>query len=1136
MHSRGMLWTALLAAAILLVLGAPATFGQTMTTGDVTGTVTDSSGAVVPGAKISLKNVDTGDMRAVEANSTGVYRFTFLKPGNYQISSTSAGLKSDFGRVVVSVGQVQNVDLVLHPEEAKEVVMVTESAPLLQTDNANLASTFSTKQVDLLPAPGGDITTVAFTVPGIVVSTGGGYGNFSSHGLPGTSNLFTLNGIDNMDPYLNLNNSGASNLTLGSNEVQEASVVQNGYSAQYGRQAGANVNFITKSGSNAFHGNLLYNYNGSAMNANDFFNNASGTPRSRALSNQYGASLGGRIVKDKLFFFADTEGLRYTLPSSGVVSIPSAPLQSFILKNLPAAQVPFYQKAFALYNNAPGANRSVPVTNGDGLLQDSNGALGCGTLADVPTGVGNGIFGQNVSCANAFGTNVSNQNTEWLFTLRGDYNISDKQKLFVRYKTDHGLQPTSTDPINPIFNAISNQPEYDGQINHTWVISPRMVNNAIASATYYSAIFGPADLKGALNTFPVYMNIFDGGANGTGQISSLGVATNTFPQGRRVGQFQLIDDFAYTHGSHTLKFGLNYRYNRVTDTGNQRLVAGGYYSLFGLDEFAAGQIDSTTGSTYSQRFTPFPVVHLRLYNIGFYMQDEWAVRPNFKVTVGLRFDRTGNPDCVDNCFARLTSPFATLAHGSTIPYNQSIQSGLSHAFYNIESIVPQPRVGIVYNPNWSKSTVFRGGIGLFSDQFPAFFSSSLYSQAPVVFTPAVRAGLINSGGAGSSPAIASATAAAFFSGFSSGATLAQLNSALQPVGFTAPAYFSIPSTLNNTKYLEWSFEVQQELGPKNVLTLSYVGNHGYDIFLRNLKVNGSYSASAYPGGFDGLPAAAPDPRFRVVTDLSNNGWSNYNGLSVSFRRALGFGFQGEFGYTWSHALDTVSNGGLTLFFSGDSLTSQNDFQSVRRLNYSNADYDIRHNFTADFLWEIPVRSSNAIVKNVLGGWSISSKWYARTGTPFSVINSRIPGRVSVSLGGNVLAQVLDPNIKSNCGSSAVDTPCFTSKQFATLTGATAQNNFGNLPRNAFRGPGYFDVDSSVYKTISMFREKARFIVGASAYNLFNHPNFANPSGNVAVGGLGQIFSTVAAPTSPYGSFQGSAVSGRVLVVTGKFQF
>src|SRR5262249_50105625 len=163
---------------------------------------------IVPDANVTIKDVNTGESRTQQSGATGAYRFTFLKPGVYQISASTPGLKSDIGRVTIGVGQVQTMDLILKPQEAKEVVMVTDTAPILQTDSANMASTYSTKQIEVLPSPGGDITTIAFTVPGVAVSTGGGYGNFSAHGLPGTANLFTTNGNDNMDPYLNLNNSG----------------------------------------------------------------------------------------------------------------------------------------------------------------------------------------------------------------------------------------------------------------------------------------------------------------------------------------------------------------------------------------------------------------------------------------------------------------------------------------------------------------------------------------------------------------------------------------------------------------------------------------------------------------------------------------------------------------------------------------------------------------------------------------------------------------------------------------------------------------------------------------------------------------------------------------------------------------
>jgi len=229
--------------------------------------------------------------------------------------------------------------------------------------------------------------------------------------------------------------------------------------------------------------------------------------------------------------------------------------------------------------------------------------------------------------------------------------------------------------------------------------------------------------------------------------------------------------------------------------------------------------------------------------------------------------------------------------------------------------------------------------------------------------------------------------------------------------------------------------------------------------------------------------------------------------------------------------------GLTLVYSGDSLTNQINPFNLRSLNYSNSDYDIRHNFVGDFIWEIPFKSGNKLLSNILGGWSIGDKLITRTGTPFSVFNSRIAARLggtAFGVSGTILSDVVGP-VNTSCGHSAVDTPCFTTASFATTTG---QRDFGNLPRNSFRAPGYFDMDTSVYKSFKLF-ERAKFTFGASFFNLLNHPNLAAPGQNVGLGGaggLGLITSTVVAPTSAYGAFQGSSVSGRVIVITGKFVF
>src|SRR5580698_8329904 len=259
--------------AALTMLCAPAAFTQTMTTGDIVGMVTDTSGAVVPKATVTAKFLDENTLQTTTTNDKGEYRFSLMKTGDYEVEAKATGLQSKTERFNLVVGQAVTMNLALQVKGTSETVEVRSEASILQTENANLATGVSTAQVVQLPMPGGDITNVMTTVPGVLVGAGCGQGNSCVNGIPSASILFTLNGADDMDPYLNINNSGASNNTLGSNEIAEAAVVLNAYSADYGRMAGAQVNWVGKTGTNSFHGNLFHNYNDKILNANTFFNN-----------------------------------------------------------------------------------------------------------------------------------------------------------------------------------------------------------------------------------------------------------------------------------------------------------------------------------------------------------------------------------------------------------------------------------------------------------------------------------------------------------------------------------------------------------------------------------------------------------------------------------------------------------------------------------------------------------------------------------------------------------------------------------------------------------------------------------------------------------------------------------------------
>src|SRR5580698_8968420 len=470
------------AMALIFMLSLPALVqAQSTVTGGLTGIITDPSGSVIAGAAVSLKNGTTGEVLSAVTGSTGTYEFTLLKPGQYEVTVSQAGFKQATATVQVLLGQTAVASVKLEVGASSETITVTEQGAMLQTEDANIATSFDTNQIQNIPNPGGDITYVAQTAPGIAMnsSTGGGYGNFSAFGLPGTSNLFTVNGNDYNDAFLNLNNSGSSNLLLGGNELQEVTVVSNGYTGQYGRQSGAQIDYSTKSGSNAFHGDAVYNWTGRALTANDPLNKATelneGLPNSRPFenNNQWAASIGGPIKKDKAYFFVNTEGIRYIFGSIQNVSVPTPAFENFVQGNVPGdpATQAFYANVFKLYNGAPGVGNAKPNANS------------CPGFVTAPGTTGG-------ACTQSFTESVSSGNKEWLLSGRVDYNFGENDKLFGRVRFDRGMQPTYTDPINPVFNNSSIQPQDEGQLNYTHIFSPTVVNNFIGSVLYYSAIFG----------------------------------------------------------------------------------------------------------------------------------------------------------------------------------------------------------------------------------------------------------------------------------------------------------------------------------------------------------------------------------------------------------------------------------------------------------------------------------------------------------------------------------------------------------------------------------------------------------------------------------------------------------------------
>src|SRR5579863_3463418 len=1147
---------AVLVIASLLLLPTLVS-AQSVITGGLTGIVTDPSGSVIAGATVNLQNQSTSAVQTTTTGSTGAYQFTLLKPGMYVVSVSQSGFKQVSETVEVLLGQTALASVKLEVGAASETITVTEQGALLQTEDANISSNFDTNQIQNIPNPGGDITYVAQTAPGIIMnsSTGGGYGNFSAFGLPGTSNLFTVNGNDYNDAFLNLNNSGSSNLLLGGNELQEVAVVSNGYTGQYGRQAGAQIDYSTKSGSNAFHGDAVYNWTGRALTANDPLNKAgqlaAGLPNSRPFenNNQWAAAFGGPIKKDKAYFFVNTEGIRYIFGSIANVSVPTPAFETFVQGNVPAdaATQAFYANVFKLYNSAPGIGNAKPNANS------------CPGFVTAPGTTGG-------ACTENFTESVSSGNKEWLLSGRVDYNLGQNDKIFGRVKFDRGVQPTYTDPINPVFNNTSTQPQDEGQLNYTHIFTPTVVNNFIFSDLYYQAVFGNLNPSAALGLFPGNLEFLVDGALtplGTGSGNPNGFAAGfQVPQGRHVEQWQLVDDLSVTRGNHNFKMGVNFKRADISDytAAENTLYPEVDVTLFGFANNQVAPAGCTTGAggqlgcgSVLYNFASQIKQPVALYSVGFYFQDEYRVNSKLKLTLTLRADRNSGGICQTSCASLPVTPFNDLPHGATIPYDESFVTGNKTIIPGIEKVIFEPRFGLAWSPV-GQNTVIRGGVGLFTDLYPGGLLSLFDTNFPQVNLFNVPTGSVafdlaapgSTAFPGSGVNLATQCNSAFLSNYNSGGSLTTGGSsgggyagAAAPFGgcLNAQGALSVPNlndvsrNFQNPKYVEWNLEVQHTFGARTVVSANYVGNHGYDGLVLNPTLNGF--------GFGNLPATAPDPRVGRVDYLYTGAVSNYNGVTFSIQENQWHGLTGRLNYTYSHALDELSNVPEEPFSVITSILTQINPYDLHS-QYASGDNDARHQISGTYVYQLPFKSENRLMNAAIGGWMVSGTMFYRTGFPFSIIDGGATASLAgnnlggtSSFGANILAQPISGFTQRNFnnGRACVLVSCFTTADLVQ----PSTGFMGTVGRNAFRGPGFLGGDLSVRKNFQV-TERATFQLALNAYNWFNHANYGSPYPNTNAPFFGQVEFMQFTPTSPYGSFAAAATDQRIAQITGKFIF
>ncbi len=1139
------------ATLTVLCLYAPQTiFAQGETTSAISGLVADQTGSGIPEATVTLVSEDNGQTRSLKTDDAGRFAFPQLKPGTYAVDVSAPQFQSRRrGAVTAALGRTQTVNFTLGVESVRQGVTVTSEAALLNTRNPNTSATLSARALEDLPNPGGDLTYPLQFAAGALINTAGsgndfvggtnGYGNVEFNGLPALANGFIVDGLETNDPLTNLNSGLSTNLVLGLNSIAEVTVNTLSYAVDQGRYGASQVNYVTKSGTNRFHGNLYELWNGARLNAADFFTNATpGNQKPRSTVNHFGGSLGGPIKRNKLFFFFDSESVRIALPIVSTVTLPAPQLENYILQQLsvggrdvltgatyPAQPqlIPFYQKLFSLYNSTNGS--PVPV-------------LGCPLGTD-----GNG-------CAVRRSVSQSSADHEQVQTARVDYNIDSNNIAWFRFQADTGLQAAYTDPINPIFNAVSPQPLYSFASGYTHVFSPRLVNYFNPAFSWYESLFGPTDLAATLAEFPIVLE----GTGGSAPFSPLGGLDNTWIQGRRASRFFINDNLAWSAGAHELRFGTNTRILRLNDFdfGEGTVPTVTYTDL---PQFIYGVASTATRAFPLAASQPF-----NFLNVDLYARDTWKITSTLTGTFGVRATHNSNPLNPHLAVARLPASFDSISHHINQPLSTLIQTHIGNLFDSTPAALWQPRTAIAWEIR--PRTVLRTGFGLFSDLLPGSIADLIGLNPPYVNT--FRGGLLGTvGGIGIAPGVpgsaVDATVAAnqsFLNGFAAGelscaSPQASATACLPPVSITA-----IPDgKLHAPYFMQWSFAVEHQFGVSTDVRAQYVGtravNQPYTTQVNGYQTvcSGCFAPFAY--------GAPPDPRFGAVTQLRTGANSHYNGLQLTAEKRLSHGVQLQINYTWSHCMDTVSNGGF-LSFSSNGILSPIPGDLAR--DRGPCDYDIRENLTANYVYQLPWKARNGILARAVNGWQLSGTVFFHSGLPFSVLSAPYSanGNGIVNGSGAQFASVVPgvplyahgsiPGVTQPGTIQWLNPDAFVSAVdpgTGACTGGDSPQTcrFGNLGRNALRGPDFVWSDLYLTKWFPI-GEHAKLRIDAQFFNVFNHPNFSLPS-NVIAGipgnrstqtGFGAFTGTTSPPTGLLGVGLGGDSSPRMIAFQARLEF
>ncbi|RZU39374.1 TonB-dependent receptor-like protein [Edaphobacter modestus] len=1112
--------------------------------GAVTGIVMDPSGGVIPGATVTLTSIETGLVLQQTTNSSGIYTFQPVKIGSYKVSATASGFAATTQEnLKVNIQARLSVNLSLKPGGTSETVTVSTAPPLLETQTGAIGQVVEAKTINETPLNGRNWVFIAQLTNGVTPSLGNtrgsAKGDFIANGQRATQNNFVLDGVDNNTNLVDFLNGSTFVQRPPPDALAEFNIQTSNYSAEFGHSAGAVMNASIKSGTNRIHGNLWEYYRSDKMNARDW--NALTVPRFH--QNQFGATIGFPILKDKLFYFGDVEANRISNANVNNLSVPSVLERQGNFSELLNPAISGFSQAIHL---------KQPNTNGTVAL-----GAPCGRAENVMCAADIDANAQNIlnmyplpnrgnTLVNNYVLNVPRIDSTTQFDHRVDWNISPKDLIYGRFSYVHQIVKSAL-PLGPVLDGsgyggyIQSNLAENGMGSYTHTFSPSIVNefrfgynwgvfnfetpNGFNGSIAGSLGFGNVPCVPGFCGLPL---VQIGGSVGISQFGS----TGTSRESQNV--YQILDNLTFSKGKHSIKYGVAFQnvrfYYTYADSPRGNFTFNGHYTKIPGTSLSSGVADFLTGRVANAYITNAPGIHDQQWYNSAYAQDDWRLTSKLTLNIGLRWDfyqpLAESRDRQANFL--VTGPVGQGTGSGAFQLPSSLKStALAPNFVdtlaasnvqlqyvdNNRLVTSQktnfaPRVGFSYQAN--EKTVFRGGIGIFYGGLESNGNGNLGANYPFSLSQNFPEQTCDVGNCSTSfpytlasglPTLTPVTAATSYPGFHS-----------------TDAHIQTPYTEN------YSFSMQYALSNNLVSSIAYVGNetrHLTTYFAQNSAV------ALYRNGLNTQPLL-PFPTLGGIGATVYTGYSSYNSLQAKLEKRFSSGLNFLATYTWAHAMDnSSSSGGLSTAVG----TRAYYMLGGPNSEYTNSSYDVRNRITFNGHYELPWGRGRRFLKNnraldfAVGGWEISNTFTAQSGTPFGM--STTTANVAGASARPVLVtdpfrpgEINLPGTKTGCPTQVKTrdhwyNPCAFAEPMGQLDPGNLICAPGVAPGNGCRyasgvtdpslvaqflggkqnlvyGPGYWRNDVSLFKNFPVWHEQT-VQFRADIFNVFNHPTWGNPS-------------------------------------------